>query len=311
VTTVLELAIGLLALVLAAVGAWYARGQLQPPKRELIVTMSAPGSLIRNVAGATDLVVTFADEVVTDPYLVTIQLEARGSHSITDNEFHRGLPMRVVTGKRILKTTTSGPSPVDVALGDDELELLIGPSLLNKGSRYTFQCLTDGRPNLNSDNVFHHDLVDVDVTVIRPGTGAAASRPPLYRYGFFLRQAALLVSVTGVVAAAYFFFRQQNEEFDLAVDVAKEVAVAGTLTATVRNADKYSDITLSTYDLAETPAYTRTQWQALADKNGTAVLEIEIPPGQPPGEISIIARSSGREHDEIDTVEVLVVEAGD
>ncbi|MFB9444212.1 hypothetical protein Dvina_26490 [Dactylosporangium vinaceum] len=161
------LVIALLALAVGALGVWYARRALFPPKRRLAFYSLPPAPLLSgDAASAAGISVSHERQVLNDPHLVTISVENTGRHDVSSAQFDGGRPITIDLDspiKAILKVSTT-PHGGTYRHSVSGRSLSIGPDLLKVGSLLTVQALTEGRPAIEKleDRATGH-LLDVDL----------------------------------------------------------------------------------------------------------------------------------------------------
>jgi hypothetical protein len=165
----------LVALLVGILGAWvaYAVGF---PQRRLFYGLPVVTPLLATQQGvAGDVELRHRGTVLSHPYVLEVQLIARGRKDIPSSSFDSGKPIRIDVGARIVEVLQSTSVPDSIApprLVTDGTEIKVGPSLIGKRQKISIALLADGEhPHLT----FQGSLENVTVrpspeqsTPIRP-----------------------------------------------------------------------------------------------------------------------------------------------
>jgi hypothetical protein len=188
----LTIALAVIALIASIAGAYYAKRALAQPKLRLMIVIPEPTSLIATAGHSLGISVTLSNGTpLADPYLIDITVENTGSHAIESAMFDQGRPIRIELGTRIIAVTSAPPIQTSLARIDpaNEQVLLIGPELIQKDQRYSFQVLTDGKPDAQDPESF---IVGAEVVVTAEDYSPSAQ---------LRNQIVRIVSTVGVAAA--------------------------------------------------------------------------------------------------------------
>ena len=157
------LAIGVAALVVATVSAFYARATLFPPKRRLDIRVVSvvPLTYVRK-SWSKEIVIMHDGVEVKDPHVATLVIEATGRYSIPSSAFDASRPIRILAGSSILDLALPVERSVEVRISSTGDEALVGPDLLNCSRPVQIDLLTNGKPFF----AYVHYLIDVNVRLI-------------------------------------------------------------------------------------------------------------------------------------------------
>jgi hypothetical protein len=118
------------------------------PRRRLVYGMPSVTRLLNDSDGiAGSLEVRRDGKVLTDPYVVTLQLANRGRFDIPRSLSDAGTPLRLDVGTPIVEVLKVASSPTEfkrpaVVAGDSWVDL--GPSLISRGQTVEIVLLADG-----------------------------------------------------------------------------------------------------------------------------------------------------------------------
>ncbi len=153
----LTITLAAIALVTAIFGAYFAKRALAQPKRRLTIVVPEPTSLIATGGHSLGISVVLGNGTsLTDPYLVDVTVANTGTHAIESALFDQGRPIRIEFGARIIAVTSTPAISTSLSRVDsaDDRVLLFGPELFQKDQRFSFQILTDGRPDAKDPESF-------------------------------------------------------------------------------------------------------------------------------------------------------------
>ncbi|MGW1341855.1 hypothetical protein ACWCOV_12425 [Kribbella sp. NPDC002412] len=267
------LAIAVLALLVAAAGAWYAWRQLLPKKRQLTFAIQPPVPLLSTMSPLADVSVHVDDREVIEPHSLTVEVTNSGRHDISKAEFQDAEPIKLDVGAKILKIldiaiipARGTPTPCDCT----ESVLRIGPGLISRGQCIRAQLLTDGIPHKKlSTNSISSDLIDVDVEVKSARERQASTR-----------RAVRAIAITSLISSLAFAlilgiqaWRNNDESIRLSPD---HGPVGSTLTISGKDYEPYAVISAYIYNSVTYDE--KPLGRAQADSNGTFSIKCTVPP---------------------------------
>ncbi|MEU9917822.1 hypothetical protein [Streptomyces sp. NPDC051001] len=149
--------------VLVGIGAMWATLRAAHPKRRIAYDSEATAIVASNHPLGSTLEVRRNGILLTNPYIVRVDIKNTGRRDITSNEFDNASPLRFDLGVPILEVLNAESTPREAQLPAYEVsgrELHIKPSRIGKETIASYTVLVEGspRPSLT------HSLIDVQVT---------------------------------------------------------------------------------------------------------------------------------------------------
>lgn len=147
--------------------------------------------------------VTLSGMSFVNPYLLELRVESRSRRDIGSDDFDRQKPLafRLDTPVAVqIGDTTIGES-AEIAIDDGVIA--IGPCLIRKGTILFTQFLTEGRPDLKTDNTLRDVKVSGKTFSSETGPEAYGPRPPSgfidFRYHLVSLVAVFLALAIGIL----------------------------------------------------------------------------------------------------------------
>jgi hypothetical protein len=151
-----------LALLVAVVAAFYARGALFPPKRRLSVHALTPAPLLNDPGPQlATLQVSMLGEVLPNPHVITVIIRNTGRHAVSSAQYDQARPMRLEFGAPIESILPSTSKQGVESLSINGTALLYGPELIRRKQEIAIQVLTSDTPKLGQ--VVSDHLIDTEV----------------------------------------------------------------------------------------------------------------------------------------------------
>ncbi|MFC8127202.1 hypothetical protein [Streptomyces sp. NPDC057302] len=153
------------AAAVVAVVAVYVTHRAAHPRRRLMYAFTSDPLVQRHQREMSTRVlrVSLGDQELSDPRLVTLRLECRGTRDISSAQFENGKPIEVVLGVPILELVSMSTEPPDVHPTTFDVVdgvLRIGPGRLGAGETVSYTVLVDGAPD---QYTLRRELIDVRV----------------------------------------------------------------------------------------------------------------------------------------------------
>jgi hypothetical protein len=190
----LTLAVAVLALLVAVVGAYYARGALFPPKRRLTINIPPPVRLLAHAATqVTDLQVSRDGRVLPDPYVVTLEIRNTGRHAIGSDQYDQGRPIEFDLESPVEAVLTPTESTATATLAVKGSCVRYGPDLIRRKQKIVIQVLTSGRPSSEYHPVQY--LIDTEVSLIQ------GEYDPPFKFAARAAVTVLVPAIASILAA--------------------------------------------------------------------------------------------------------------
>jgi hypothetical protein len=179
---VVGVAVGVASVILAIVLWW-----LGTPRGVLEFSMPTVKSIVSRSRSLQpdDLQVSVRGKVVQNPCVATLRIANKGRRDIRRSDFDQDKPLRLCMGVPVIQILSS-PSHDEESFSFEGLEVILVPTLIRRGRKFSINVLTEGYPQ---EPVCTHELIDIRV---RPLGGPR----PSYR-------SALLFALPGVPIGAY------------------------------------------------------------------------------------------------------------
>jgi hypothetical protein len=148
--SIVGVAAGVAALVVAVVGVYWARAAVVSRKR--LVWEADVQSLLNQTTGSSAVRVLYGDDrELAEPYVLRLTLSNRGRKDIRSEDFDLGRPLRFTLSHGAIVTTLT---PLDVGTHNVDPSantVSIGPDLIKAGTTQSLTVLTDGGPRVELD----------------------------------------------------------------------------------------------------------------------------------------------------------------
>jgi hypothetical protein len=152
--------------IMGAVGALVA-WRASIPKRLLTYRLLAPTRLVSSESlgpSHANLLVRYQGVDLSDPYIVTLQVDSRSRKDIRSTDFDEEKPLTFDMGTRIIAVVGSDPAgPGAKTTSVTERTVKLAKGLIRRGPLLRLTLLTDGLPDVSCDN----PLADVKVESYR------------------------------------------------------------------------------------------------------------------------------------------------
>lgn len=173
---VVTIALAVVALILGGISTYYARKALFPPKRQLSYLLGSATALVNQAglqAGGGAIEVRRNGVLLTDPYLVVVEIKNSGRHAIASEQFDRGRPLELdlnVPIVELMGANAGEHGSVMDACAASATFVSFGPELIRRSQKVIFTVLTEGCPDLEVRDYF------VDVKMRKAGTDGPRTR---------------------------------------------------------------------------------------------------------------------------------------
>ncbi|MEO5664965.1 MAG: hypothetical protein ABIR39_17000 [Nocardioides sp.] len=278
--------LAVLALVVGALGAFFAYRQLFPGARTLDITvLSARPLLDPDMPDGQFELLVDGSAITPEPHLVSVVVTAKGRHDVSSSNFESAKPLRLDVGAPVHKVLSAIASPPrgslpSLAVTDEELD--VGPGLFTRGQSIYVQLLT-GPPILGGVPHARHDLVDVRVEVTNGGDPKARRTPAI--------RSLAIGAITGLVAgglltaAALYDLadRLPGLSFEPSASVSPKLPIAGSEVRVVgTNFEVGAIISVSIDSSVLDEDFDDICGTQVGDE-GAFIVDCRLPPGLPPG----------------------------
>ena len=213
-----------LVVSLAGVVAVLVTWRISVPKRLIIFSVPAAKPLInlrsRGISHIrAGLRIIYDDNMVSNPYIVTLNVENRGRRDIASMDYDQGKPLIFDMGARIMTAEVISESVDSPLIGVEDNQVRLGPSLIRRGLQLRLSLLTDGLPNVS----YQSPLINVEV---REDT----YRKTRHAVSTLTRRLTRIALVEGIVVAAIIFYLVQTTSHN---QIAAWLAAAAVIVTTI------------------------------------------------------------------------------
>jgi hypothetical protein len=234
VVTGTTLAISVALLIVGILAAIYARRALEPPRRQLEISVAQVSPVSPMLATAQDkFSVSYAGDEIKSPYVCILKIQNTGKHAVSSAQFDSSKPIEVDLRCQIVAPLDNDTTPKGTALPEMLIsgsKLQIFPSVLARGQTVEVSLLTKGKPI----PIISHHLIDT-------GVDFAVDRTEVQKLQGGKLDRARRSSRLSIIAAAV-----------AAIIMAGVASLAAFTTSTIRAVDQ---VTLSENDVDESTYY--------------------------------------------------------